>query len=227
MVADLQGVGQNLQDHLLLPFFFRSKRPLPVPMFIAEAGLFVRTRPGMKSAGPDLQFHFGAGIPAFLPGDKEPNFAFVPILTRPMSRGLVTLRSADPLAAPVIQPNYLNCESDVRVLSFGMELSRRLAATAAMSEFNGGELAPGAGFAGAALHDHIRDHASTVWHPVGTCAMGGSSESVVDPQLRVHGLQGLRVADASVMPTITSGNTHATCLMIGEKSADLILHDNR
>jgi choline dehydrogenase len=222
VVADLPGVGENLQDHLLVPVFFRSKQDLPLPEFIAEAGLFVRTRPG--AGAPDLQYHFSAGIPAFVPPDypmEGPAFVFVPILVQPESRGRVSLRSADPLAAPRIEPNYLQADSDLEVLLRGVELARELASTKAMAPFTAGEAAPG-GRSRAEVAQYIRSHCSTVWHVSGTCRMGTDGMAVVDPQLRVRGIDGLRVADASVMPTIVSGNTNAACIMIGEKAADLM-----
>lgn len=223
VVADVPGVGQNLQDHLLLPVMYKSKQPLPLPTFIAEAALFVRTRPGMSAAAPDLQFHFGAGLPAFVPPDRPtdgPTFFFVPIAVQPQSRGNVRLRSADADDPPTIDPRYFECSSDLDVLVRGVTLSRELAQTKAFAPFNAGEGAPGP--ATTDLRDYIRAHASTVWHPVGTCKMGRDRDAVVDPQLRVYGVEGLRVADASVMPAIVSGNTNASCIMIGEKAADLV-----
>ncbi len=223
VVSDLPGVGQNLQDHVLLPVFYRSKRELPPPMFIAEAGLFVRTRPGMKAASPDLQFHFSAGIPAFTPPGLGANFAFVPILAKPQSRGWVGLRSANPLDAPVIQPNYMSCEADIQTLRQGIEWSRRIARTRAFAEFTDGEFLPGEKASESDLRNFILGYCSTVWHVSGTCKMGRDRMAVVDPELRVVGVEGLRVADASVMPSITSGNTNAACMMIGEKASDMIL----
>jgi choline dehydrogenase len=223
VVADLPGVGRNLQDHLLLPVMFRSKQPLALPTFIAESGLFVRTRSGMAAAAPDLQYHFSAGIPAFIPPDRPtegPTFFFVPILVQPQSRGEVRLRSADAADPPVIDPRYLDAAVDLEVLVAGVELAREMAQTKAFAGFNAGEGAPGSQTAN--LRDYIRSHASTVWHPVGTCKMGHDRDAVVDPQLRVHGIEGLRVADASVMPTIVSGNTNTACVMIGEMAADLV-----
>ncbi len=223
VLSDLPGVGQNLQDHVLLPVFFRSKRELPPPMFIAEAGLFVRTRPGMKAASPDLQFHFSAGIPAFTPPGLGANFAFVPILAKPQSRGTVTLRSANPLDPPVIQPNYMGCEADVQTLRQGIEWARRIARTRAFAEFTDAEFVPGEKASESDIRNFILGYCSTVWHVSGTCKMGRDRMAVVDPQLRVVGVEGLRVADASVMPSITAGNTNAACMMIGEKASDLIL----
>jgi choline dehydrogenase len=224
--VDLPGVGQNLQDHLLLSVFYKSKVELPLPLFIAEAGLFVRTRPGMGAASPDLQYHFSAGVPQFIPKDypfSGPCFAFVPVLVQPQSRGQVFLTSANPLDRIIIEPNYLQCETDLEVLLRGIELARELVQTRAFEPFRAGEAAPGGTKSREELKQYIRTHCSTIWHVVGTCKMGRDAMAVVDPQLRVHGVQGLRVADASIMPKIVAGNTHAACVMIGEKAAAMIL----
>ncbi len=226
VVSDLPGVGQNLQDHVLLPIVYKSKQVLPEPTFIAEAGLFVTTRPGLEAASPDLQFHFSAGISKITLPDypvEGSTFVFVPILAKPQSRGTITLRSANPVDPPVINPHYLECDTDLEVFMSAIELSRHLAQTSAFSAFNDGEVAPGLSKTEAELKEYIRTHCSTVWHPVGTCKMGRDALAVVDPQLRVYGVDGLRVADASIMPIITSGNTNAACVMIGEKVADMIL----
>lgn len=223
--ADLPGVGLNLQDHLLLPLFYRSKVDLPLPSFIAEAGLFVHTRAGMGSASPDLQFHFSAGIPQFIPpafAFAGPSFAFVPILVQPQSRGSVYLRSTDPAAKPVIEPNYFQCDTDVEVLVRGITLARELVNTRAFDVFRGEEVTPGKNSTHKEMTQYARNFASTVWHVCGSCKMGRDAAAVVDPELRVYGIQGLRVADASIMPTITAGNTHAACVMIGEKAAEMI-----
>ncbi|HWX27453.1 MAG TPA: GMC oxidoreductase [Steroidobacteraceae bacterium] len=220
---DLPGVGKNLQDHLLQPIFYHSRQELPVPQFIAEAGLFVRTRPGMQAASPNLQFHFGAGLPAFTPPGLGANFAFVPILVQPLSRGEVKLKSANPLDLPVVEPNYLVEPEDTRTLAAGVQLARKLAKTRAVSAISGGEAVPGEAMDGADLEGFIRDHCSTVWHPAGSCAMGLDRMSVVNPQLRVHGVDGLRVVDASITPRIIAGNTHAATVMIGERAADFAL----
>jgi choline dehydrogenase len=224
-VSDLPGVGQNLQDHLLHPVFYKSQKELPLPRFIAECGLFVRTRSGMQEASPDLQYHFSAGIPEFIPPDRPftgANFAFVPILARPTSRGTVGIRSANPLDPPVIDPRYLSAEIDIAVLERGIELARELVNTRAFDELRGEEAAPGIGPNRQELREYIRTHCSTVWHVSGTCKMGRDEMAVVDPELRVRGVEGLRVADASIMPTIVSGNTHAACVMIAEKCAALM-----
>ena len=226
VAVDLPGVGQNLQDHVLVPIFYDCKVKMPRAAFIAEASLFTRTRPGMSAAAPDLQYHFSAGIPEFVPPDykvSESNFVFVPILARPQSRGEVTLRSSDPMAAPVIDPKYFQSETDLDVLMRGLSLARELAATRAFSDFTVAEAAPGTKATADEARTYIRKHCSTVWHVAGTCKMGRDYMAVVDPQLRVRGVDGLRVADASVMPDIVSGNTNAACVMIGERVADFVL----
>lgn len=228
-IVDVRGVGRNLQDHVLLPVVYRSKRDFPVPTFLAEAGLFTRTRQGMGAAPPDLQFHFSGGVPALIPTGHSvegSTFFFVAVLVRPQSRGWVDIRSASPNEPPIIQPNYLQCDTDLQVLLEGIRLARDLARTRAFAEFNGGEVAPGTNGGVPQLYEYVRAHASTVWHPVGTCKMGRDTDAVVDPQLRVYGVEGLRVADASIMPTVTTGNPNAACIMIGEMAAKMIRADS-
>jgi choline dehydrogenase len=230
VVADLPGVGQNLQDHLLMPLVFKCRRPQPVPKLLAEAGLLARTRPGLAAAAPDLQINFNATIPALLPPDCPavgPSFTFITILVRPQSIGHVTMRDGNAASPPLIQENYLQCQADVDVQLHAIELCRAMVRTKAFAElFDGangqGEALPGGGKSRADLERYVRSHASTIWHPVGTCKMGRDHMAVVDPQLRVHGVQGLRVADASIMPSIVSANPNAAIIMIGEKASDLI-----
>src|SRR5262249_36023736 len=151
---------------------------------------------------------------------------------RPESRGALQIRSADPLAPPAIRPNYLADPSDVRTMVDGVRLLRRIAADPAMAALIRSEHSPGSACTSeAALTEFIRQNGISVYHPVGTCRMGNDPEAVVDDELRVHGLSGLRVVDASIMPQLVSGNTNAATIMIGEKGADLILEsaerDNR
>jgi choline dehydrogenase len=225
VVADLPGVGQNLQDHVIVNIANLSRQGLPWPIsLIAETGLFTRTRPGLDHASPDLQIALGAMKYVPPEYDKEgPGFTFAVILVQPQSVGYLTLRSADPLDTAILQPNFLREESDVAVFDRGIELVRELVHTRAMKDFFKEELAPGGDvIEQAALRRFVRDNASTVWHAVGTCKMGHDGMAVVDPQLRVRGVQGLRIADASVMPRVVAGNTNAACVMIGEKAADMI-----
>lgn len=225
IVADLPGVGQNLQDHLLVPVVYRATQDLhpASTSSIGEAGLFLHSE-GNSEVAPDLQFFFG---PAQLlpPGYPASEFGFTGVvaLDRLQNRGGVSLQTPDPKDAPMIRMNYLQNEADVQKLITGIRLMRNLLHASAFDEFRGEEIAPGAGVqSDAALEAYIRDTGGTVWHPVGTCKMGTDPMAVVDPELRVHGIEGLRVVDASIMPTITTGNTNAPTIMIGEKAADLI-----
>jgi choline dehydrogenase len=223
IAADLPGVGQNLVDHMLLPFLQHSKRPLPYPEFLGEAGLFTKSRPGLGAASPDLQINISAGVPPLAPPNLGQFFGYVIVLIQPRSRGWLGLRSADPADTLDLSPNYLQCEADVDTLAAGICLARELSATAAMAPFAGGAIHLPPNASAAEIRDYIRSWAGTIWHPVGTCRMGRDALSVVDPELRVHGIAGLRVADASVMPTVPAGNPAAACMMIGEKAADLVL----
>jgi len=144
-------------------------------------------------------------------------------LIYPKSRGTLRLASGDPTAAPLIDPNYLAEQSDVDVLVDGMELIRETMSAATICDGVQGEIAPGPAFPNrAALAREVRNRATTVYHPVGTCRMGVDERAVVDPTLRVRGVDGLRVADASIMPSIVGGNTNAASMMIGERCAELI-----
>jgi choline dehydrogenase len=226
-VVDLPGVGRNLQDHLLFGVGYQSRRDLPFPALLAEAGMFLHTAPAPDSAAPDLQFFFG---PIQFVADEYkvdgPGFTFAPILAQPRSRGTVGLRSVHATDLPVVDPHYLDDDADLDVLVRGIERSRELAHTRAFDGLRGRELAPGDAVSDrAGLARYVRANATTVWHPVGTCRMGSDREAVVDARLRVHGVSRLRVADASVMPTITCGNTNAATIMIAERAADLIAAD--
>jgi choline dehydrogenase len=225
VVADLPGIGQNLQDHLLVTVVQEATQAVQPDSTSngIEAGLFLHSGRNLDVA-PDLQCFFGP-IQFLSPGYVPAVYGFTGAvsLTRLQNIGSVSLRSFDPKEAPVIRMNYLQTLADVQTLVEGVKLIRQLFQTSAFDEFRGEEIAPGADVqSDEALEAYIRDCCSTVWHPVGTCKMGTDLMAVVDPELRVHGIRGLRVVDASIMPTITTGNTNAPTIMIGEKAADLI-----
>ena len=224
----LTGVGENLHDHLLLLMYWRTPVPGQRALFIAEAGLFAHARAQSKDEPPGIQYHFCAGLPGFEPYAGAPaNFIACPTLAQPRSRGRLGLLSADPRHPPLVDPNYLAEQADVDVLCEGVELAREIVDQPAFRGVGDGELWAGdAPHTRAKVEAFVRATARTVWHPVGTCRMGRGDGAVVDERLRVHGTQGLRVADASIMPAITAGNTNAACIMIGEKAADLIREDN-
>jgi choline dehydrogenase-like flavoprotein len=196
----------------------------------AEAGGFVRSAPGEPL--PDLQFHF---TPAHLDGHARTwrsalftlighGYALHVCGLRPHSRGRITLRSTDPLAAPLIDPNYLADPADLALLVVGVRAARRVLAAPAFDPYRGDEIFPGsATLSDAQIGEFIRRKAETIYHPVGTCKMGSDPMAVVDATLKVHGIEALRVIDASIMPTLVGGNTNAPALMIAEKGAELIL----
>jgi choline dehydrogenase len=245
VVADLPGVGSNLQDHPTVAVGYACSQPIslfgweqaenlqeyarqqrgPLTSNVGEAGAFVATRDGLPE--PDLQFIF---VPRFSSADGdggEPGeghaFAFWPTLVTPQSRGQLMLRSADATQPPAIHAGYLADEADLRVLVEGVKLSRRLAQTRAFAAVRGEEIGPGAhAQSDAEIVGFIRAQLGTLFHPVGTCKMGSDALAVVDDQLRVHGVEGLRVVDASIMPVIVNGNTDAPTMMIAEKASDLI-----
>lgn len=248
VVADLKGVGRNLQDHLdcsiqyectepitfysfnqLLP---RLKTGLQYTLFgsgpatgqALESGAFLKSRPEVET--PDLQFHFVAALMFDHTRRKADRHGFMAHVCqlRPASRGFISLSSPDPLAAPSIRPNYLRAEGDIAALRQGVKIARAVFAAPAFDRFRGPELMPGAAVcSNAEIDAFIRQSAETIYHPVGTAKMGTGEDAVVDSRLRVHGIEGLRVVDASVMPTLISGNTNAPTIMIAEKAADMIL----
>lgn len=225
VVVDLPGVGQNLQDHIMVPVAYQAIQDVqPDPTSnIGEAGMFVHTEVSVDGV-PDLQF-FSCPMLWVPPGypNEGPGFASTACLTHPQSRGSITLRSIDPKDSPCIRMNYLQSESDVQKLVLGLKIIRELFNTDLFDEFRGEEVAPGADVTSdAALEAYVREAVNTVFHPVGTCKMGTDPMAVVDHKLRVHGVERLRVVDASIVPTITTGNTNAPTIMIGEKAADLI-----
>ena len=245
LVCDLPGVGQNLQDHPCTGVVFECTKPVslasaeslssltqylcfkkgPLTSNVAEAGAFLNT--ASQGQTPDLQFHFGAGYfveHGFQKFDGHA-FAFGPTLLHPFSRGEIRLRSSNPLDAPSIRANYFSDPRDMDVMLEGVKLSRSLAAAKAFVPYRGKELHPGpAAKDDQALRAHIASFAETLYHPAGTCKMGHDATAVVDSELRVHGVEGLRVVDASIMPLVVGGNTNAPTIMIAERAADLIKH---
>ena len=225
VVVDRPGVGQNLQDHFLVAVVHQATQDLHVASTssIGEAGLFLHSQSDSEVT-PDLQFFF-APIQLLAPGYTPADFGFSGVISVNdlQNVGSVSLRSSDPKDAPVIRMNFLQYEADVQKSVAAIKLTRQLFHNSAFDEFRGAEIAPGADVTtDEALIAYIRNTGSTVWHPVGTCKMGTDSMAVVDPELRVHGIEGLRVVDASIMPTITTGNTNAPTIAIAQKAADLI-----
>jgi choline dehydrogenase len=225
--ADLPGVGENLHDHAVVPVIYSAEAPVPPPApgtWAGQTHLFARSRSGLTA--PDLQPLFSS-LPGYDPSWMEgpPNgFTLMPGIIRPASRGSIRLCSADPDDALVIDPQYLACAADVEAMVTAIELCRELGRSSPVAEWGATELYPGPGIeTRAALRDYARRTLVTYHHQVGTCKMGIDAEAVVDPELRVYGVDGLRVADASIMPAVVSGNTHAAAMMIGEKAADLLL----
>jgi choline dehydrogenase len=253
VVHELPGVGENLQDHLNSRVVYRARRANTLNevsrswlrqthaglsyalarrgalmMGAAPIGLFARTRPGLDS--PDVQYQFLAG--SFVrPGEEMHDFPACQatcIPCRPESRGWLRIRSPDPASPPAIQPNYLSTNSDKDTLIAGLRIARGVFRTAAMQKCVSEEFLPGpAAQRDEDFLDHIRQTAGTTYHPTSTCMMGPPERAVVDTELRVHGIEGLRVIDASVMPTVVSGNTNAATIMIAEKGADMILAQAR
>ncbi|MGB5695521.1 MAG: GMC family oxidoreductase N-terminal domain-containing protein [Polyangiales bacterium] len=253
VVVDLAGVGRNLHDHLFVPLTYRAPTSLhrgTVAHFFAgmlreyslgnswfgrtvfEAGAFVESRAGGRL--PDIQIHtlpWGYPTPN-QDGPERPDIdkgrclTVMPTLIYPKSRGEVLLKSNDPADAPSIDPHFLEDPEDLSLLITAIRKCREICAHPDLAEHLGEELSPGAERASdAELSEEIRLRATTVYHPVGTCKMGVDEMAVVDPRLKVRGVEGLRVADASIMPTITGGNTNAPSMMIGERAADLIRRD--
>ncbi len=223
VVADLPGVGQNLQDHLLVRMAWACPKEQPAPMIISEANLFTYTRPGLyPGASPDLQCLFGPFIFPH-PDYSGPGFTMVPSIEQPSSVGTVILRSNNPLDYPSIRPNFLSTEGDMQILIKGIEIGRALVNSKAFDGLRGKELLPGNNIKNDKdIRNYIRDTCITEWHPSCTCKMGLDLMAVADPQLRVRGTRGLRVIDSSIMPRIINANLQAAILMIGEKGADLL-----
>jgi choline dehydrogenase len=255
VVADLPGVGENLQDHYVITNTYRLKpgtvsvneltkgtrflgetlkyifqRKGLLSLSAAHIAVFCKSRPELSS--PDIQFHI---LPATMDVQKlmeqqvmelenQPGLTIAPCQVRPESRGTIRIKSSNPTEYPAIQPNYLSDPIDQLVAVASLKWGRKIAAQPSLAKWIESELLPGADFASdEMLLEFARMAGSTIYHPVGTCQMGSGPASVVGPQLRVHGIEGLRVVDASIMPRLVSGNTNAPTIMIAEKAADMIL----
>ena len=251
VVHELPGVGENLQDHLQARVIFRCSKPITtndvlksklrtlamgvryvltqtgqMAIGINQGGMFARTDPALDR--PDVQFHL-ATLSSDMAGSPVHTFSGFTLSVcqlRPQSRGHVRIKSPDPFAAPAMQPNYLSAPDDRATIIRGVRLARKLAATSALAPYVAGEYRPGPdATTDEAILEFVRDKGATIFHPVGTCRMGSAAEplAVVDTELKVHGIAGLRVVDCSIMPTLVSGNTNAPVIMIAEKAADLVL----
>jgi choline dehydrogenase len=219
--ADLSGVGQNLHDHLLTFAVYEASREIPAPKHnILEAHLFAKSDPRLPA--PDHQPLFMCNAPP-LPGLEIPphSYAIAPGIVRPVSRGELKLTGNDPGAPIHINPRYLSQAADLNALVHSLEVSIEILENAAFAKWRKRSVWPQAKTR-TEREQWVRQTCETYHHQAGTCKMGIDAASVVDPQLRVYGVEGLRVADASIMPAVTSGNTNAPAIMIGEKAADLI-----
>lgn len=253
VVVDNPEVGKNLQDHLDITIMHESKDRTPIGVAlsfipralagvlsyvflgrgfltsnVAESGGFVKSSPDRPR--PNIQFHF---LPTLLKDHgRELAFGYGYTLhvcdLLPRSRGRIGLKSSDPLDDPLIDPRYLSAPEDIQTMVAAVKLGRRILSAPSMAAYSRTELVPGASVqTDADIVADIRRRAETIYHPVGTCRMGRDPASVVDPALRVRGVQGLRVVDASIMPTLVAGNTNAPTMMIAERAAELILGKTR
>lgn len=218
-VSNLPGVGENFHNHVLIPVIALCKQPVPPGrQNTSEAALFIKSAPGW--VGPDMQYAFVHVIP--IP-EPPPAVIILPGVVRPMSRGWIRLASGDPLEKPLINPNYLAEEADAVRLRDGVKRARDIFQTKAFSKWFSAEIQPGPKVkTDAQFMKFTRANADSYHHQAGSCKMGSDGMAVVDPELRVYGVEGLRVADASVMPVVPSGNCHAGITMIGEKCADML-----
>ena len=219
-------IGSSLLDAekpaALLDFLLRRRGPLTSS--VCEAFLFTRSDGG--EGPPDLQFHLAPTYFSENGFDEYDAHAYTmgPVLVAPKARGELRLRSSDPIAKPRMVGNHLADPDDMAAMVAGMKLARELAATEPLASASGREIYPGPDVSDdAALERDLRRRCELLYHPVGTCRMGSGDDAVVDPELRVRGVEGLRVIDASVFPTITRGNTNAPTIMIAEKGADMLL----
>jgi choline dehydrogenase len=217
VVRDLPGVGGNLHDHPRIGLRWTGRGPLPGSS--VSAGLLTHSVRGVNPGAPDIQFYVGRGLSA-----PDPALAFSVVVSRPHSRGWLTLRSADPMAAPAITCGYFTDARDLDAAVEAVRLAQGLVATRAYDGLRGEAVDPAPDArTPEALRAFVRRTAGTIYHPGGTCRMGRGVDAVVDAELRVHGIDGLRVADASVMPTVVNAQTHAACVMIGERVAEFAI----
>jgi choline dehydrogenase len=222
VMADLPGVGANLHDHPKSQVVYTTSRPVRSGLYARKPHVLLRSDP---STGPDVQIIFidVAIHPRWAPGPED-GYSVVFSLMTPTSRGTVRLASSDPRQTPLIDPNYLSEDSDIERMLVGLGVARDIGAANALAPWRDKELFPGPdSHTNAALRAYVRRTVSTYYHPVGTCRIGDDRMAVVDPHLRIHGLHNLRVADASVMPSIVSGNTNASVLAIAERAASLLI----
>jgi choline dehydrogenase len=248
VVHELRGVGQSLQDHYSAPIKLKCRLPItvndvmqsnmkklkvglqyylfrtgPLTMAAGPAALFVRTR--QELATPDVKISVAPFSSDKLQDGLHPwsGFGLTVYQLRPESRGEIRLKSSNPADPPAMLPNYLGTETDRRAIVDGLKIGRRILATSPMRHYVSEEYQPGASVTtDEQLLLHARNTGNTVFHPTSTCKMGVDAMAVVDPELRVYGIEGLRVVDASIMPTVISGNTNAATIMIGEKAADMV-----
>jgi len=223
IVVALPGVGENFHNHVLTGVIQGTSKPVPPGnLNLSEAALFYKSDPAIS--GPDIQIAFVHVPFDVIIGQTNPNaVSILPGVVRPTSRGWIRLAGRDPLAKPLVNPNYLATEADVQRLADAVKVARSIFATKAFSAWSAAELLPGPGVATAEqLTTFVRQRADSYHHQAGSCKMGVDDLAVVDPHLRVHNLDRLRVADASVMPVVPSGNCNAGVLMIAEKCADLL-----
>ncbi len=252
VLKNAPGVGGNLQDHLQIRMVYRVNVPTlndqinnffrrmmlgmeyvlfrtgPMAMGASQVGVFAKTRPELET--PDIQYHFQP-LSADKPGIEMHPFSGITASVcqlRPESKGRIEITSPDPMAQPAIHPNYLSALKDQQTAVDAMRITRKLVGAPAMAPFIVEEFTPGTDYqSDSELLDSARNISQTIYHPVGTCKMGADPMAVVDDRLRVRGIAGLRIADASIMPAIVSGNTNAPAIMIGEKAAEMIRKDAR
>ncbi|MBV9386088.1 MAG: GMC family oxidoreductase N-terminal domain-containing protein [Chroococcidiopsidaceae cyanobacterium CP_BM_ER_R8_30] len=223
VVADVPGVGENFHNHVLTGVIYATSQPVPPPhLNLSESALFCKSAPGW--IGPDLQIGFVHVPFDIIIGRNNPNaVSILPGIVRPMSRGWIRLASSNPLDPPLVNPNYLSAAADVERLIQGVKIARDIFATKAFSTWVKQELMPGPDVQNRdQLRAFVRQKADSYHHQVGSCKMGSDDMAVVDPNLRVYGVEGLRVVDASVMPVVPSGNCHTGIVMIGERVCDMI-----